>query len=401
MADEVAERRSSGSEKRRERGEDAAAVQPRFGTPALWLRRAVFWAGAVIVAVVAIGFASAADWVSTQFETHIAERPLLALFIVPAGFAAAVLVTRTLVPGARGSGIPQVIAALHMRDERKIDAMLSLRIALGKVLLTLAGLGCGASIGREGPTVQVGASIMHTLGEWLKLPRRDLKRGLVMAGGAAGIAAAFNTPLAGIVFAIEELSHSFEARASGTVFTAVIIAGATTLALSGNYAYFGHTTATLGLQGGWSIVLTCSVVGGICGGLFASLLIRAAIGFPGALGRAIKAHPVLVAAICGLAVALLGIVSGGETYGTGYVQARHAVEGATDIGVAYPLLKMVANAFSYLSGIPGGIFAPALAVGATIGSVLSQYIAAPDGALVLLAMAGYFSASCRRRSPRR
>ncbi len=135
-----------------------------------------------------------------------------------------------------------------------VDRVLSLRIAVGKVLLTLLGLASGASIGREGPTVQVGASIMHALGDLLRLPRLELRRALVLAGGAAGIAAAFNTPLAGIVFAIEELSHSFEARTSGTVFTAVVVAGATTLGLVGNYTYFGQTSDVLsngrGLAGG-------------------------------------------------------------------------------------------------------------------------------------------------------
>ena len=116
--------------------------------------------------------------------------------------------------------------------------MLSARIAVGKILLTLLGLASGASIGREGPTVQVGASIMYALGRLLRLPRLELQRALVLAGGAAGIAAAFNTPLAGVVFAIEELSHSFEARTSGTVLTAVVIAGITTLALVGNYTVF-------------------------------------------------------------------------------------------------------------------------------------------------------------------
>ena len=93
--------------------------------------------------------------------------------------------------------------------------------------------------------MQVGAAIMHALGRLLRLPRLELERALVLAGGAAGVAAAFNTPLAGVVFAIEELSHSFEARTSGTVLTAVIIAGITTLALMGNYTYFGHTAAEL------------------------------------------------------------------------------------------------------------------------------------------------------------
>jgi H+/Cl- antiporter ClcA len=212
-------------------------------SPRLWWRRVVFWVGAVVVATVAVGFAKASDWVGGLFLQFVAGHAWLPYLVAPAGLTIAFMLTRYAFPGAQGSGIPQTIAALHMRDEAMVDRVLSPRIAAGKVGLTLLGLASGASIGREGPTVQVGASIMHALRKLLRLPRLELPRALMLAGGAAGIAAAFNTPLAGIVFAIEELSHSFEARTSGTVFTAVVVAGATSLGLVGNYTYFGQTSA--------------------------------------------------------------------------------------------------------------------------------------------------------------
>lgn len=110
--------------------------------------------------------------------------------------------------------------------------------------------------------MQVGAAIMHTLGRWVRIPIQGIERTLILAGGAAGVAAAFNTPLAGVVFAIEELSRSFEERTSGTVLTTVIIAGITAIALMGNYTYFGHTSATLELAMAWKPVLICGVGGG-------------------------------------------------------------------------------------------------------------------------------------------
>ena len=142
---------------------------------------------------------------------------------------------------------------------------------------------------------------MHALGKLLRLPRLELRRALVLAGGAAGIAAAFNTPLAGIVFAIEELSHSFEARTSGTVFTAVVVAGATTLGLVGNYTYFGQTSAELTNNVAWLAVIVCSVAGGLAGGLFSQALIVAARGLPGWAGRMIIRYPVGFAALCAAA----------------------------------------------------------------------------------------------------
>jgi len=109
------------------------------------------------------------------------------------------------------------------------ERLVSLRIAAGKMALLLLGLLCGASIGREGPTVQVGRSIMFAIGRLS--PRRQ--PGLLLAGASAGVAAAFNTPLAGIVFGIEEMSRSFEARTSGIILGAAIAAGITSLSLQG------------------------------------------------------------------------------------------------------------------------------------------------------------------------
>jgi H+/Cl- antiporter ClcA len=361
-------------------------------SPRLWWRRVVFWVGAVVVACMAVAFAQAANWAGGLFLDVIAGRPWLPFIIAPTGLTLCVLLTRYVFPGAQGSGIPQTIAALHMQDQQMIGRVLSLRIAVGKVLLTLLGLASGASIGREGPTVQVGAAIMHALGNLLRLPRPELRRALVLAGGAAGISAAFNTPLAGIVFAIEELSHSFESRTSGTVFTAVIIAGATTLGLVGNYTYFGQTSADLGNAAAVMAVLLCSVTGGLAGGVFSQSLIIAARGLPGRAGQWIIRYPVAFAALCGLLLAAIGTLSDGQSYGTGYEQARGMLEEHSTLPPLYALLKLAATVVSYVSGIPGGIFAPSLSIGAAMGSLLAPLVpSAPVGAMILLGMTAYFS----------
>jgi len=368
-----------------------AARLPLF-SPRQWARRLVFWVGAILVAFVALAFAQAADAAQDAFAAIVAGRAWLVLFIAPAGLALSVWLTRRVFPGAQGSGIPQTIAALHLVDRQAIATILSLRVACGKIVLTLLGLLCGASIGREGPTVQIGAAIMHALGRTLRLPRIELERALVLAGGAAGVAAAFNTPLAGVVFAIEELSHSFEARTSGTVLTAVILAGITTLALAGNYTYFGVSSVELTLGAGWLSVVLCAAVGGLAGGAFAQILVTASRGLPGWAGRFVQRQPLVFAATCGLLLALIGLASGGSSYGTGYAQARGVVEGTAHLPPAFALFKLAATTVSYLSGIPGGIFAPSLAVGAGIGQALSHLVpSAPAGAVVLLGMVAYFS----------
>lgn len=367
-------------------------IRHHWFSPQLWLRRVVLWGGAVCVGSIAILFAMGAEQANIYLHRMIAYSPYLPLVVTPAGLALAVLVTQRVFPGSEGSGIPQVIAALQMQDEKLRGAVLSLRVAFGKIVITLFGLLCGAAIGREGPTVQIGASVMHTIGKFARFSRHETEKGLILAGGAAGVAAAFNTPLAGIVFAIEEMSRSFEERTSGTILTAVIIAGIASLAVLGDSPYFGQTSATLPLDAAWIAVLVCGAGGGIVGGIFSRIVIASARDLPWNLSAFKHSRPVLFAAGCGLVLAVLGLLSHSTTYGTGYHEARRVLEGHGDVPALYGVLKLLATAVSYASGIPGGLFSPSLSVGAGFGVNLSQIMPyAPAGAVVLLGMAGYFA----------
>ena len=175
------------------------------------------------------------------------------------------------------------------------------------------------------------------------------------------------------------------------MFTAVVIAGATTLGLVGNYTYFGQTAAVLSNGSAVLAVLLCSLCGGLAGGLFSQALIVAARGLPGRAGQWILRYPVAFAALCGLALAVIGTLSGGQTYGTGYEQARGMLEEHSTLPPVYALLKLAATVVSYVSGIPGGIFAPSLSIGAAMGSVLAPLVhGAPAGAMILLGMTAYF-----------
>jgi H+/Cl- antiporter ClcA len=353
-----------------------------------WRRQIVFWCGGLSVGVAAVGLAIAANYVQEWFADLVGISPLFSLAATPLGLALSVALTRRYFPGSQGSGIPQAIAARQFDDVGGRTKLLSLRIAFGKILLTLLGLLCGASAGREGPTVQVGASVMHAVGRvWV-----GKHQGLILAGAAAGVAAAFNTPLAGIVFAIEEMSRSFEQRTSGLVLAAVIVAGLASLALLGNYTYFGHTAATLARLEDWAAVPLCGIAGGLLGGLFSKFVVTMAGGPPGRAGALIRSHPVPFAAFCGLLVAGIGILSGGTTYGTGYDQAKRLVEGAGHVPMSFGILKFAATTLSTVSGIPGGIFSPSLAVGAGLGAnVASLLPGAETGAVILLGMVGYFT----------
>ncbi|HEY4344653.1 MAG TPA: chloride channel protein [Parvibaculum sp.] len=353
-----------------------------------WRRRAIFVLGGLAVGGAAVALAVASDWAQLEFRLFLGTWRYGGLLATPAGFALTIYLTNRFFPNSGGSGIPQAIAARALKDPAERNKLVSLRIAVGKVLLTLMGLFVGASTGREGPTVQVGASLMYALGRF----SQRHQPGLILAGSAAGVAAAFNTPLAGIVFGIEEMSRSFEVRASGLIIGTIIAAGLTSLAFLGNYTYFGSSAAVLPIGAGWVAVLACGVVGGLLGGLFSRVLILFAFGLPGRVGRWVAAHPVIFAAACGLAVALCGLLSGGAVYGTGYAQAKALLHDTQALSIFYAPLKFIATVLSSISGIPGGIFSPSLSVGAGIGADMARFFPeTPIGALVLLGMVSYFS----------
>ena len=346
----------------------------------------LFIAGGLMVGLAAVGFAMLADTVQAGFQRLLALSPWVPLAVTPLGFVVSAFVSRRYFPGSGGSGIPQAIAARALRDETERRRLVSLRVAVGKVALTAFGLLCGASIGREGPTVQLGASIMYAVGHIS--PRRQ--RGLILAGSAAGVAAAFNAPLAGIVFAIEEMSRSFEQRTTGLVIGTVIAAGLVALAVQGNHSYLGSTGLTLHGPRAWLAVPLCGMVGGLGGGLFSRLVVLCAAPWPRLAW--LKARPMLFAGLCGLAMALCGAASAGAVYGTGYAQVLGMLDGSHPALPSFGMLKFVATLASAVSGIPGGIFSPSLAVGAGIGADLSALSGGvPLPVMVVLGMVAYFS----------
>ncbi|TDN68757.1 chloride channel protein [Paraburkholderia sp. BL10I2N1] len=360
----------------------------------LWRQYGIFWLGAIAVGLVAVLYARLIDWGYDAFRTMQHQHVWLPLVLTPAIGAACAWLTRTFFRGSEGSGIPQVIATLHTNTSNTGSRLLTFRILAGKIAVSFLAILGGFTIGREGPTVQVGAALMFNLRRLYPRSNALIERQLVLAGAAAGLSAAFNTPLAGIVFAIEELTRSFEARASGVLITAIIIAGVIALGLNGNYTYFGtieigaHFPDLLAV----AVVLT-AIVTGIAGGVFCWLLLNTARWIPAPLRKLHGERPVVFAALCGLLIAVVGLISGGTTFGSGYAEARGLLEGTEHLSMFYPLLKMISMVGSYLPGIPGGIFAPSLSIGAGFGNVLHMVFDSMQlQMLIALAMVGYLAA---------
>ncbi|MCW9014985.1 MAG: chloride channel protein [Gammaproteobacteria bacterium] len=353
-----------------------------------WTAHFTFALGGVVIGLVATFMAISSEWANHVFHSLTTYSPYLPFIVSPLGLMLVVWLTRKYFPGSEGSGIPQVMATLEMGHEKERSILLTLRIAFGKVMLCILGLLSGASIGREGPTVHVGAAIMFSLRKFVRFRIYDMERVLILAGGGAGVAAAFNTPLAGIVFAIEELSRSFEVRTRGLLLTAIMVSAITAIAIAGNYTYFGSTSAVIALQDAIIPVIVCGVICGFLGGIFSLMLIHGS--------RWIAPYrnnkPFIIAALCGLSIAIIGYYSGHMSYGSGYDEAKALLTASEELDNNYGYLKLLATVVSYLSGIPGGIFAPSLATGAGLGAHIADWLTVyPYGALVLFGMVGYFA----------
>jgi H+/Cl- antiporter ClcA len=363
----------------------------------LFLQVGLPWGAALLVGLVSVLYAEWSTDASNAFLRIIAGHVWLAFIITPALTALSLFLTKRWFTGSEGSGIPQVIAALHAPptgDDTLMRRLFGVRVIVGKVLVSLIGLLGGLTIGREGPTVHIGAAIMAEVRGFYPHRNTQLERRLLLAGAAAGLSAAFNTPLAGIIFAIEELARDFESRTNGIMITAVVFSGLTSLALAGNYLYFGQINVPENLGGAFVLpVILSAALCGLFGAAFNLALLRWRTWMPDWLCALRARRPLLYALILGLAVAALGVGTHGETWGSGYDQARHLLTGTAPLSEGYAIAKWGAMVVTYMAGIPGGLFSPSLSIGAGLAQwVHAVFSTAPMAAVIALCMTGYLAA---------
>ena len=365
------------------------AKRIRLGGRKAW-RLAVIIAAAVAGGALAVLFAKLCDWAGGLHADWAARFPLGVLVLPPLVLPLMVWLTLKIAPEAGGSGIPQVIAASEEARRGQSDPRVSLKTAAFKMLVAVVLLGAGLSIGREGPTVQIVAALVFAFTAHLRGGPHP--RTLLIAGGAAGVAAAFNTPIAGVVFGVEELAKGFERRSSTVIILVVVAAGAAAYALAGNYSYFGEIRGSRALLSAWMTAPIVGVVGGLAGGLFSRALVSVLGPQKGPLGRLRLARPILFALACGLVTSAVAFASHGLSYGTGYQEASSLLEGHPVRALTLALSKWAANLAAAATGAPGGIFSPSLATGAGIGGAIGQLIPfAASRDSVVLGMAAYLS----------
>jgi len=365
-----------------------------------WLDRAIVIAFAVVTGGLVVGFTLLAESASHAFGRLAGAPgawPALSLLWTPALTVAVLWWVHRFSPATAGSGIPQVVRAL---DDRlhvfQRDWLVSLRLSLHKIGQVSAGLLAGLSIGREGPTVQVGAGIMVQARRWLSPSSGIDAHDLMVAGAAAGIAAAFNTPLGGIVFALEQLSRRRHLSHSTLVIAAIVTAGLVSVSVFGNETYFGRLRVQ---EMSWSLFgpgLMVALIAGLAGGLFARLIVVSVRGLPDRFSLWRRSHPLRFAAACAFAVAVIGLVTGGATAGAGYAPTRALLEGQGDVPLLYTVLKFCATWLSAWTGVPGGVFAPSLSIGAGIGHDVATLVGLSREAaipLIALGMVGFLAAT--------
>ena len=374
-------------------------LRDEMGGGRQWLDRAVVLVYAVLAGLAVVAFTLLADGAFALYSELRSGWWWAPLLWTPAITALVVWSVRRWAPGAAGSGVPQVLTALDSATPlRERSRFVSLRLSAVKILAVSGGLLAGLSIGRQGPSVQVAAGVMLHARRWLSPNSGISHRELLVAGGAAGIAAAFNTPLGGIVFAIEELSRRLQDRSSGLMLAAIVIAGLVAVSAFGNLSYFGRVRADVLT---WGLLLPGALVAvgcGLLGGLLSRLMLASFTGLPDRFCAYRRKRPVTFAAICGFLVALIAVVSDGAAVGGGHEHTRTLLETAGTAQASHqPLLftglKFIASWLSAWAGVPGGIFGPSLAIGAGLGADVAWLFDSPHGmALIALGMCGFLAA---------
>ncbi|MBV6441245.1 MAG: H(+)/Cl(-) exchange transporter ClcA [Saprospiraceae bacterium] len=358
------------------------------------------WIASVLTGLVAVAYEKLFV-LFEHFGKAIAGVSAWTVFLTtPLFFAIAWYVTVRLSPNARGSGIPQLLAAVDLAGTSKqigVQRLLNARIGLVKIGSSLLLLLGGGAIGREGPTLQVAGSVFETVyrsipAGWAKVSHRVM----LITGGASGLAAAFNTPLGGIVYALEELTKSHITRFRTAVFSAVIIAGMTAQVFLGSYLYLGYPKLiALPLQMIW-IIIIFAFLSGYLGAVFTQMLLW--------MGKLRDQYPqrkqqLAFVLLLGLFFAAIVFLSGEKAIGSGKPLINQILfEGAeTSHWYDFPV-RLAGSVLSFSVGAAGGIFATSLSSGAALGALLLQYAGIPQehhNLAILVCMIGFLTGVTR------
>jgi len=316
------------------------------------------------------------------------------LFAIPAGVSVVTgILLAKVFPDVRGSGVPQTEAAFRLHQ-----GAIPGRVPIGKFLVGVLCIGSGHSMGREGPSVQIGGGIAAAIARWLHLSPERAKM-LIPVGAAGALSAAFNTPVAAVIFALEEIIGDMNAGLLGSTVVASVAAVIVERSILGNAPLF-HVPP-------YNLVHPAELIGyaalGIIGGFVSLLFCKSLLALRAAFQRLSPSTRWIQPAMGGVAIGLLLIVSP-AVMGVGYEYVDQALNGGMVLKTLLLLcfLKLAATVISYSSGNAGGIFAPSLYIGAMAGGAVGMIVrrVAPfptgdPGAYALVGMGTLFAGIIR------
>jgi CIC family chloride channel protein len=310
-------------------------------------------------------FRLAIDWTHLALLGPLPQTHGWRLFAVPAvaGLVVAALVMRVF-PSIRGSGVNQTKAALYI-----FNGVIPFRTAVGKFICAAIAIGSGQSLGPEDPSLQIGAGIASALGRTLQISREKLRL-MAPVGAAAGLAAAFNAPISAVLFVIEEVIGRWSAGILGSVVLSAVSSVVVVRWFLGSEPLFRIPVTTFKRPTELIAYAVLGIVGGI-----ASVVFAKSIGY---LRPRLKALPrwtqYFQPAVAGLLIGLIAFLGAPQIMGAGYDSMDQAMHGqyAWKVLAILALLKIVATTFSFVSGAPGGMFAPTLFIGAMLGGAVGD-----------------------------
>ena len=349
-----------------------------------------FWIASVLAGLIAVGYAALFSFSEDLSIALLEEHKWLIFVMAPIGFLLAAFLVDKFSRTSRGSGIPQVMASIEMAgttNQSKISKLLSLRVIFVKILSSIVLVLGGGAVGREGPTIQLAGSVFYLVNKWIpanwpKISRRNM----IMTGAAAGLAAAFNTPLGGIVFAVEELTKTHISYFRTALFSAVIIAGLAAEAILGPYLYLGFPKVNDLSAYIFAGVMLVSVIAGLAGAYFSKIILQLMAWKQRRFKR--PAQHYLWVLVCGLIIAFTFYFISPTVIGSGN-EIMNPLLFSKDKSIEWyvPILRTVGPIITFVSGGAGGVFAPSLTAGATIGAFIADYfnLAATDSNMLMLA----------------
>jgi CIC family chloride channel protein len=267
-------------------------------------------------------------------------------------------------PTARGSGVNQTKGALYI-----FNGYIPLKTAVGKFLLASMAIGSGFSLGPEDPSLQIGACIASFLGRWVNFSRERLRL-IAPVGAAAGLAAAFNAPISAVLFVIEEVIGRWTAGILGSVVLAAVSSVVVVRSFLGAEPLFRIPVVEVQRPS----ELIAYIVLGLVGGLLSVAFAGSAIALRPRLQKLPRWSQYLQPAAAGLLVGMIGVLGAPQVMGAGYQAMDSAMRGhfTWQFLVLLAVLKIVATLLSFISGTPGGMFAPTLFIGAMLGAAVGE-----------------------------